>query len=255
MKKIVLISLFILFAVLLTGCFDIDEEFWFNSDGSVRMKLDFGMSEEFFAMAGEGEVQENPFEDLQTETTEHPKVTVLDTSEYSEEGMRHMVVDVKFDDYTVFQDLAENDSMDIQVRELENGNVEFIQILDLSTGDTGMDTGEFDEMGEALAATMFADMYYTVTVHAKDVVSSNGQVNNANDTVTWNVSMTELLGGSRELRAEVKTSGSSINWYIVAGVSLACLCLLVIVVGVVVFLLLRSRGKKAEADGEDTLEE
>jgi hypothetical protein len=94
-------------------------------------------------------------------------------------------------------------------------------------------------------------------VHGKDIVSSNGEVNDANDTVTWNVSMAELMSGSKELRAEVKTSGFDIPWNTVLIIAGSCMCLLIllVVVGVVVFLVLRSRGNKAEVAGEDTLEE
>ncbi len=90
------LSLFIvmlLASALLSGCFNMAEEFTFNTDGSGAFSLDIGMSEGLLAIAEAQNDSGSPLAapgEMEQSFKDNPFVTQVKTSQTTENGYRHL---------------------------------------------------------------------------------------------------------------------------------------------------------------------
>jgi hypothetical protein len=217
--------------------------------------MDVGLSESLLAMgeslggeAGESESPMEAFAATESELAAHPDVISAESSEYTEAGIRHLVMDVTVKDFLSLPELhretmnaAEGEepveSM-FEFREAGKNRVRFVQTMgmggamdaaldgdgddgagqDTGGGDAGMDDGLDAGMGDAgedfakgMMAMMFEGKSFSVTLHAPKIEATNGELAEDGQSVTWDFPFAELVMDEGEidaLEAEVVLSKS-----------------------------------------------
>lgn len=245
-----LVVLLIVLSFLFTGCFELLEEIWINSDGSGRMRVDFGIPEAMLSMGGE-EGMDDPFADIEQKFQEtkasvekNPKVKRIDLTQQSDGTLKHIVLDIEVTDYSELQDLpkllyAEDDTAkSSQETALEKSELRITKENDgkiivsryfggvrskesSAPEDTASDP--FAQMGEAMAGAMFGNNHYTVKVYADNIVSSTGKLSDDKKTAEWKIPIGSLIMGTmkqKEFRAEILPPSSNMMMYIIGGVLL-----------------------------------
>lgn len=214
--------------LLMVGCFEMSEEIWFNDDGTGRFLIDISVSEGLLAIASEGEGNNSiaEFEKIEEDLKNDPDVEDVLLKEFSEGGMRHFLYEIKVKDSKKIADIhqrsiksskAETDfEAMFKLEDLGGDRIRFQQIFSqdatdkkdsLSTTDEFARIGE--ELGAAMAAAMFADKYFVVTIHAPKIENANGEINEEKNTVVWHISLAEMMaqkGFERSLDAVICTS-------------------------------------------------
>lgn len=258
-RTLVFLTMFLLFS----GCFELLEEIWISPDGSARMKIDIGISEVMLSM-GEGE-EEDPFANLdeefrktKEEVEKNPGVKHIDFQQYSDGTLKHFVFDIEVSDYTALNGLpriiyAENstsktptESM-FQLEESEllierqgDGKVIFVRRFGQpEESDSLQDSGD---MKEAMAGAMFGNYYYTVRLHADEIATTNGRVDETKKMVEWKTPIGLLMAEKKfkkEFRAEIASTKGNVLMWIVA---------VVLVGGIVGGIVVLVRKKKMVAD-------
>ena len=209
MKKVVFMKrgalvLIALIGLSVCGCFEMSEEIWFNDDGTGRLLIELKVSEGLMAMADLAD-SASAFADMdevEEELKSDPNVEEVLTNEFTEAGMRHLVFDIKVKDYLKLAEVhqksvASTESSSefeapFQITDLGDGKVRFKQsFAEKEVDDEFAESGE--DMGTAMAAAMFADKYITITIHAPKVTSSNGEINEEENTTTWKIPLFEMM--------------------------------------------------------------
>jgi hypothetical protein len=206
MKKLILI-LTLFFSLLVSGCYDIAEELWINSDGSGRMKFTIGLAENLAAMI-EGGGQSANFCDKAIKDKSKLENNVLITSvtitKNSEAGMNYCSIDVDVKDFRNFAEVRNN------VIEGDYDNYEFpFSIIELgedrfgisqefnNLGRDGPNQSGIEKVGQEMAMAMMAPMlagkYISITVHAANIESSNGEISADSKTVIWKKPLVDLV--------------------------------------------------------------
>jgi hypothetical protein len=236
----------VVFALLLSGCINIQQEYWLNGDGSAKISMDVGMSDALLSMGGAsgGSSQSSPFDDLKKEfSTSNTHIKNVQVNEYKKDAMQHFAVTFEvanFEDFLKTQS-AQNGEFDISLSHQTDGSIVFKQLTNLNK--EGQTTG----LDAASVSSMFKDMYWTVIVHAPQVISTNGSKMD-NGTVQWKIPMADVFAGKApsQLTLTYKTTGgggggSAWLWLIVG--------LVVVLAGgaVYYFLVMRKRPPLAPA--------
>jgi hypothetical protein len=224
----------------LSGCINFKEELWFNADGTGKFSIDIGMSQSLIDMAkGSGS---DPFEDFKKEfEAKDPLVKNVSGKEYSDkvggQDMKHYVITAEITDmfkYMEQQSKNSNETMNITVKKLENGNFSFTQ--NLAMGDnSGLPTSGVDAKS---LQSFLKDMYWTVVVHVPSVVSADKTAKVSGGTVEWAIPIGDVMAATKpiELKLEYspKGGGDFPTWiiFVIVGVVVVAL----IVVGVLLFL-------------------
>ncbi len=232
--------------LLLTGCFQVTEEYWVNTDGSGKMHFELGVSEALLSMG-----DSNPIDGSQLFTEEgldaqNPYLKNVKTSENSNNGMHYYVIDADITDFSkVFESATAESGFQIQVEKLANGNYQFKRTMDLATMNAGQDAslglGDDADMTNMVAA-MFSDKYWIVRLHVDNVVNTNGTLDKENKLVEWKVPFSQVIGGKDtiEMTAEI-SMGSPVLLYVAVGVGI--LLLIAVVVGVLLVKRARARNQ------------
>ncbi len=231
--------------LLLTGCFQVTEEYWVNADGSGKMHFEIGVSEALLSMG-----ESNPIDGSQIFSDEgldaqNPYLKNIKTSENSNNGMHYYVIDADITDFSrVFENSSsQNSGFQARVEKLSNGNYLFKRTMDLATLNAGQDASlglsDGTDMSNMVAA-MFSDKYWIVRLHTDNVVNTNGTLDKENKLVEWKVPFSQVIGGKDtiEMTAEI-SMGSPVLLYVAIGVGI--LLLVAVVVGVL--LVKRSRAR------------
>ena len=206
MKKFSLTCLFSV-SLLLSGCYDIAEELWINSDGSGRMKFTIGLAENLTAMM-EGGGQSANFCDKaikdKSKLENNVLITSIAISKSNEAGMNYCSIDVDVKDFRNFAEVRNN------IIEGDYNNYEFpFSIIELgeerigisqefnNLGRDGPNQSKIEKVGQEMAMVMMTPMlagkYLIVTVHAPNIESSNGDISTDNKTVTWKKPLVDLV--------------------------------------------------------------
>lgn len=250
----------ILLAFLLSGCINITQSIEINADGSGKFSMDLGMSEMLLNMGEEfdeesegGKFSLNEMKEDMELTSDNPYVTNVKVDEYNEEGYKHFSVEADISDMHAFlSDLQAEDNSGIKftLQQKENGNMHFVQVIDLSEGVAGEDISEeeMSEFSNLMVANAFQGNYWTLTLKLPNVVETNGEWDEETNTVTWSIPMADVLMDQEmyEMSAEYRppSSGITPQYYLLGGVvALAILAVL----GYLIF-----RGRKNSEQGTDT---
>ena len=247
----------LLLALAGTGCFSMTQEIWINPDGTGRILFDVGFSDELLSMAkGSGE---DPAASLRTdmektkkEMAADPTVSSVETSERSEGGMRHFVMDVHLRQMSGMKSMKglggphgeTARTNDIRVEELPNGNLLFAgryevpQNTQLDELTREGDDPSRDAMTRGMMGAFFADKYFTVRLHAPRIVSANGTLDAERRTVEWKTPVVQVIAPGAalpDMRAEIDLGRR--RWVWVAAAVAGVLLLL----GGAAFVILRAR--------------
>lgn len=230
----------VLSAMALTGCFEFSEEIWIREDMTGRIRMEFGLSSALVALGGE--MDEDPLAELRAsyeatkqELETNPNVAAVKIEEYNEEGLHWLTMDVDIKDVRLLEgevtDTLNRQGMfgsagngqtgapgwSMNFRSTGRRRVEFTQIITVNedkpatlapppVGPDGEPFAQFgDAMGRAMVASMFGDRYVTVTLHAPNITTANGNLNDEHTTVQWKIPLVDLLTDEpihRQLRAE-----------------------------------------------------
>jgi len=242
-------------SLLFTGCFEILEEIWVNNDGTGRIKIDIGVSEAMMSM-GNGEGDDSTFSSLDAdfqktkeEVEKNPKIKRIDFKQYTDGGMKHFVFDVEVNDLSALNDFQrivyagkdsseegaekgmplENSDLTI---EKKDGKIVFVRTIGEKTADqevgqmaesdtSGQDSSgkAVEEMGNAMAGAMFGNYNYTVRLHADNISTANGKIDDQKKMVEWKIPFGQLVTGKhKELRAEIVTTEGNMVMMIVGAV-------------------------------------
>lgn len=229
-------------SLFLAGCIEILEEVWINADGSGRIRIDIGMSEAIFSM-GKKEKGKDPlgdvnkdFEKTKSDIEKHPNIKHTDFRQHTDAGVRHFVFDIEVTDPAILNDLqkaiylGERDTLkkadpekikpmegaELHVEKKSDGTILFIRRF----GPPGTETADsLDREGGEL----FRSAGYTVRLHAENILSSNGTIDESGKTVEWKIPIDHLMAGKafrKELRAEIGPAGVNRQMWVIAGVLL-----------------------------------
>ena len=182
-----------LFALLLGGCINIQQEYWLYENGSAKVSMDIGMSQALLSMgaASGSDTTTNPFETLKTKfNASNPNIKNVQVREYTDKDLQHFAVTFEVPDFEKFlaNETSQDSEFNITLTHSPDSSVLFKQVTQLNAGSetSGLDLGS---MGE-----VFKDMYWTVTVHVPQVMSTNGQKMD-NSTVQWKIPMADVFTG------------------------------------------------------------
>ena len=230
--------LLFLLSVVCSGCLELTQEVWVNSDGSGRMRLDIALPRGLLEMAAEADGSDPlaetlvEYERLKANPREIPNLRSVDKKEYVEGEFHHFVIELEVDDVTklpetmarvqkraaVGEEQAEKaDELaaqhEMRLERVGRDRMVFVQNLveDSRTGAASApDMEELDAAGKAFLASMFAGKHFTVRLHAPKVTSANGVVDETAKTIEWKIPLTELMAreGLQELRAEIELDAS-----------------------------------------------
>jgi flagellar basal body-associated protein FliL len=190
------IAALVLFALLLGGCINIQQEYWLYEDGSAKVGMDIGMSQALLSMGATSgsDTTTSPFDDLKQQFNDtNPNFKNVQTREYADKDLQHFAVTFEvanFEDFlkTEAAQSSQDSEFNITLTHTPDDNILFKQVTQLDTGGqtSGMDLGSMD--------TVFKDMYWTVIVHVPRVVSTNGERVD-NNTVQWKIPMADIFAG------------------------------------------------------------
>lgn len=248
-------------ALVLGGCIEITQEVWINGDGSGRMTMDLGLSEQLLSMAGSG--GEDPLakfreqaKKTKAELQKDPNVSSVAITERKEGGDQHFVYDVQVKDVTRLRDVESRlsssgplgedgkvrDKGEFKIEKQPNGRLLFLMRLQTPKQD-GKGGKQADALARGMAAAMFGNRAVTIRLHAPKIADTNGTLDDQKTTVEWRIPLVDLISekAGRELRAEVEMpSGVPWLWIALAGGAIGIGCLLV-TVAVVVMLMRRKK--------------
>jgi hypothetical protein len=233
-------------ALLLSGCIQIEQEYWINPDGSGTIRIDMAYSEALKEMGDPAASGLPTTTELEGDYSTNPYVTNMTLDEYTTEGMYHTAAVIEVRNMAEFLREADGGSAKEGLPSLtllENGQYRFSQLLTMG-GDE-----ELDEFSREMMMGAFSGMYWTVKLHAPNVVSTNGVLDAKTSTVEWRVLMSDLLTSSGyEIEAVYQPPAlrrSSLLWWILGGGLCLSVCGLS-VVGVTAGVFFLRRRKTAE---------
>ena len=187
------IAALVLFALLLGGCINIQQEYWLYEDGSAKVGMDIGMSQALISMGASSgsDANSNPFEDLKSEFNDNnPNIKNVQVREYSDDDLQHFAVTFEVDDFEKFlaTEASQGSEFNITLTRTPDDSILFKQITQLDTG-MGASDMDMESMGP-----VFKDMYWSVLVHVPRVISTNGEQLD-NNTVQWKIPMADIFAG------------------------------------------------------------
>lgn len=230
------ITALVLFALLLGGCINIQQEYWLYEDGTAKVRMDIGMSQALLSMGATSgsDSTTNPFEDLKSEFNDtNPNIKNVQVREYADDDLQHFEVIFEVPDFEKFlkEQASQGSEFNITLTRTPDDSILFKQITQLDTGGeaSGLDV---DSMGP-----VFKDMFWSVTVHVPQVVSTNGERLD-NSTVQWKIPMADIFSGKApgELTMVYKPKGAIGGGGIFGAGGGAASWLIYLVVGIVVLL-------------------
>ena len=215
----------ILGALLLTGCMDVNQQLWINSDGSGRMVLDIGITESGFSKAQSGTEAliyiNMTLDKYQESLKKNALVKNLVTRQYSQEEIQHRVIEFDVTDFeTYFEGVQKyDDPFTVRLETLENGEFRFTEKI-IPGGAEWLeyyyDYFNFRPNPSQLD-TLFSNQGWRVQLFAPKIISSNGVIDPQTGATTWEVPLEEIikLKEGKSLNAIYQTTESTLSkpWF------------------------------------------
>ncbi len=242
-KKVLLCLALGAMLLLLSGCFQATEEYWVNTDGSGKMHFEIGVSEALLNMGESNPVDGNQLFTEQGIDNQNPYLKNVKTSENSNNGIHYYIIDADVTDFSKVFENSTQSGFQVQIDKLPNGNYLFKRTMDLATMNVGQEASMNPEGMDlsSLVTAMFADKYWTIRLHADNVVNMNGTQDKEKKLIEWKVPMSQMFGGKDtiEMTAEIQTGLPFLTYLLIGGGGL--LVIAAVVIGVL--LVKRSRAK------------
>jgi|GEM_PF-4201542 len=239
----------LLCSLLLSGCFDVNQEIWINSDGSGRLRFDMGLSKK---LADLGEEDASGIDDLADRFKELGRELAGDprllhspvVEEYGDDDFDRVAIELTVKDW---RDLSVINRMIVQKRpgeeaagngsnrlfvftleESDDGNIYYRQPSsgfrsESKQPDEEKEEGFFEGMGRALVGAFMSEGGLTVTLHSPTISLSNGDWQSDRASVQWTVALEDLINDKVEVdafTAEIGAPAGSLYFWRVVGVLL-----------------------------------
>jgi hypothetical protein len=208
MKRLIT-PLLLALSLFLSGCIDMDQELVINSDGSGKMTVTLGMAETLMAMVkaqsgkdGEAVCTMDADDDAFIQANDY--VSGVSYSERQEAGMYYCTKSIAVSDFRKFREArdaivtGDNDKFEFPftIEDLPDGNIRLTQDFSNIGRDDPNQTEtekEASEMAMKMMRSMMAGRYFSITVKAPKIVSSNGQISEDGTTVTWKKALIDIF--------------------------------------------------------------
>ncbi|MBI9044310.1 MAG: hypothetical protein JEZ06_07480 [Anaerolineaceae bacterium] len=191
MRKRIFLAVFsVVIVILISGCMNIRQELWVNSDGSGKMKIDIGVDEDFMSMEDLEGMSGGDLTSMESEYENDPNIKNIQTSEYTEDGLSYTSIQFDIIDFDAFVHSSENE-MDMTYEQLGNGNYLLAMNLDSLAGG-GDETYSSEDL--EMFSDMFDDYYFEVTMHVPQVVETSGKKTDSG-TAYWQIPLMDALNG------------------------------------------------------------
>lgn len=235
-----------LLALGLTGCVDVAQTVEINPDSSGKLSFDISVSETLDAVGAEQ--VKTILALLDTLSNLDIPDTALDNTftrdEYVKAGNKHYVYQLETNNLQAFlaalQPSLSKAGVTMQIDKLDNRNLLFKQTIGMAKSDTL-------PLPKELLGSALKGYNWTLLVKVRDVVQTNGQYDQAAQTVTWTMPIADVYAQQAiVMTVEYK---QPFNWtliYILGGALAALLA------AVIVVMILR---KKKKASLEPSLED
>lgn len=194
-------------AMLLTGCFDMSQDLWINKDGSGRMRYQLGINEQLAALSNQADPCTEFYQD-KTTLEQYPGVQSVKYENRREGGVQFCIVDINvkhFSDLVQLQTHVMKDSMparhqaefqsSMELTEQEDGNGHFRLYVENSARHAGNDElqKQAGHFANVLMAQVMSGRYWTVTLHANEILTANGEPIEKGKVVQWKVPLYDLM--------------------------------------------------------------
>lgn len=211
MRKIAMLC-FLGLVLNLSACLEMNQEIWIDPSGSGRLKMDIAIDKNVYDQLSSLRKMNNPdaagadmFGDVvsqKDEIAKNPDVTKIDIQKVSDEKAYHLVIDVSVKDFQKLNEmgklLGENknkpenqsqvsDDSQFNFKKVADNTIDFSLLLKGKAANSE----EMDANNQMMQA-MFAGKNFTTTLHAPQIVSSNGTKIDA-QTVQWKMLMTDRM--------------------------------------------------------------
>ncbi len=247
-QRFLFVAILLVASLVLAGCMNMQQELWFNPDGSGKFSMDIGMSESLVNMAevsgGTGIPTEQDFKQ-QIVGSNQDDLKNVEAKTYTKDGFVHYTVSADVSDMGKFFASSQNNSQGfaMTLEKLANGNSSFKQSINMNSAlgsGSGLDTSAAD-MASMMGAAM-EGQYWTLRVHVPNMVNTNGTWNKSGGYVEWKVPMKDLFSNKGyEMTLEYSSRGSFLGTLLkIALFGLIALVVLAIA-AVVIFFVLRKR--------------
>lgn len=247
-KRLLLIAVLLVTSMLLASCINMQQEYWFNADGSGKLSMDVGMSESLMNMAEvSGGTNIPTEEELKQDFIGGNEALVknVEARSYTQDGYVHYVVSADVPDMQKFfkDSQSSSEGFAMTLEKLPNGNLAFKQSVDMNSAlgsGTGLDTSGADM--SSMVGSMLDGQYWTVKVHVPNVVHTNGTWNKSGGYVEWKVPMKEMFGSQAyEMSLEYSAKTSILGTILKIALFLLIALVVVVAAAVGVFFVLKRR--------------
>ena len=205
--------LLLLPALLLSGCIDFAQSLWVNEDGSGRMQLTIGLSEQLMKVTGALKADKDLCSEFYRDKdhlSQQPGIRTVEMKHQLEAGIYYCILDISVDDFqklNLLQGEALKDSQATREKQDYDANFELKRKDDTGTftqlirnriaerkrnPDTSIDA-QAEHIAKTLLAQMVTGKYWVVTLHAPVITKTNGKLSEDKKTVTWKIPFYDLF--------------------------------------------------------------
>jgi hypothetical protein len=247
-QRFLFVAILFVASLVLAGCMNMQQELWFNPDGSGKFSMDVGMSESLVNMAevsgGTGIPTEQDLKQ-QFVGSNADYVKNVETKTYTKDGYVHYTVSADVSDMQKFfaSSQFKNEGFAVTLEKLANGNSSFKQAINMNSAlGSSSGLGESSTDMASMMGAAFEGQYWTLRVHVPNMVNTNGAWNKSGGYAEWKVPMKDLFSNQGyEMSLEYSSRPSLLG--ILLKVALFGLIALVVlaIAAVVIFFILKRR--------------
>lgn len=182
--------------LLLTGCFDLDEEVWVHPDGSLKYRVQVSEPGLTLGSAGAKLITE-----LRDKLEGARAVQHLSTRSFSREGRPCTELVAELSGAGALSAASAMGQQQLQVE--RDGD-----LLRVTRRIQGEPRRQGKPEDEALLHAMLSGFHYSFRLHAPRIEGANGELSEDHTTCTWRYSLLEVLDGV-EMRAQLRVGPSA----------------------------------------------
>ncbi len=217
-------------SLFLSACWEMEQEVWIHKDGSGRFRMVVGVSKGIANLMAKNKEGLFPFSQIEDPLKNDPNVKKITTSQFEKNEYKYFSLDLDIYDVSkteelqdrIFQSMKTNEELSkyfngkLDVKELKNGNISFTYILNPGKKAPPPDNSPFS--AAKMAQAMYNNRYFSFTLHAPDIVFTNGKSNSENTTTTWKIPIADLVSGGEQKLKTIFSMPFPYFWIIVVNV-------------------------------------
>lgn len=223
-KYFIVLCGFVLFCF--TGCLEMKQEIWVNADGSGRFTMDIGIDKSVYEQLTNLGKMSNPdakdadmFGDIikqKDDMLKNPDIIKADVQQFDKDDTKHLMIDISVKDFNKLSDLDKllnaskegkddqkqvTDDSQFSFTKIDAKSFDFLLVLKAKKADTNPEAEGTNQMMQ----TMFAGKQFVTTLHAPQIISSNGEKVD-DHTVRWSMLMTDRIAQTEDKSWQAKVS-------------------------------------------------